>query len=48
MLLAAFSRRLFSIHNGRSDCSNSPGGACNTEITAEDNAHKKPTNVDQL
>jgi len=28
--------------------SNSLGGACITEITAEDNAHKKPTNVNQL
>jgi hypothetical protein len=28
--------------------SNSLGGASNTEITAKDNAHKKPTNVNQL
>jgi hypothetical protein len=28
--------------------SNSLDGACNTEITAEDNAHKKQTNVNQL
>lgn len=30
------------------EVSNSLGGARNTEITAEDNAHKKPTNVNQL
>jgi len=28
--------------------SNSHGGACNTEITAEDNEHMKPANVNQL
>jgi hypothetical protein len=33
---------------GVTEVSNSLGGASNIEITAKDNAHKKPTNVTQL